>query len=143
MAKAKPGDTVRVRYKGILEDGTLFDETEKEAPLVFLIGEGSVIPIFEHIVVGMSPGEIKSQKIHYEQGFGPSDENKITVMDRDKFPKDAKLEIGEQVELKRDDGRPYKVSITKVTDDKVTLDGNHPLAGKNFSFEIELLSIDE
>ncbi len=143
MAKAKPGDTVRVRFRGVLEDGTVFDETEKEAPLVFLIGEGSVIPIFEHIVVGMSPGEKRSEKIHYEQGFGPSDENKITVMDRDKFPKDAKLEIGEQVQMKRDDGRDYKVAITEVTDDKVTLDGNHPLAGKNFSFEIELLSIDE
>ncbi len=143
MAKAKPGDTVRVLYRGRLEDGTVFDETKREEPLVFLIGEGSVIPLFEHLVVGMSPGEKKSETIPCEQGFGPSDESKITVMDRSQFPKDAKLEIGEQVEMKRDDGRPYKVSITKVTDDKVTLDGNHPLAGKDIVFEIELLSIDE
>jgi peptidylprolyl isomerase len=108
-----------------------------------MIGEGSVIPIFEMLVVGLSPGEKRSEKIPWQKGFGPRREDKVYEMERSQFSEKIDPKVGETVRIKNDYGKKISVTITEITDDKVTLDANHPLAGKDIIFEVELLKIDE
>lgn len=143
MQQAKVGDTVRVQYKGKLDDGTVFDTSTEDRPLVFLIGEGSVISVIEQAVVGMKVGETKTEKIPVEHAFGPYKEELVTEVERKMFPSTVKPEVGQKVQVPRKDGRPMSVTITKVTEEKVTMDSNHPLAGKDLTFEIELVEIEK
>jgi FKBP-type peptidyl-prolyl cis-trans isomerase 2 len=130
MPEAKKGDTVKVHYTGKFDDGTVFDSSLDREPLVFQIGEGSVIPAFEQAVEGMNPGEAKNETIAADQAYGPHLEEMMTEVDRKLFPPNAKLEVGQMLQIPREDGKTLNVTITKVTEDKVTLDANHPLAGK-------------
>jgi FKBP-type peptidyl-prolyl cis-trans isomerase 2 len=143
MPEAKKGDTVKVHYTGKFDDGTVFDSSLDREPLVFQIGEGSVIPAFEQAVEGMNPGEAKNETIPADQAYGPHLEEMMTEVDRKLFPPDAKLEVGQMLQIPREDGKTLNVTIIKVTEDKVTLDANHPLAGKDLIFNIELVEIEK
>ena len=141
MEKAKVGDTVRVEYTGKFEDGQVFDSNKGREPLEFTLGEGKIIPGFEKAVVGMGVGEEKTVKIPPEEGYGEYIEGLVADVERERFPEDLKLEVGRQLVIPQKNGNQLIVTITKVTDSKVTLDANHPLAGKTLIFDIKLKEI--
>ena len=141
MAQAENGNTVKVHYTGRFEDGTVFDSSSNSAPLQFVIGEGRLIPGFEQAVVGMSPGESKSTTIPPEEAYGPHHEQMVQVIDRKQVPPDLKLEVGQQLEVRPSDGQKTMVMVTDVSESTVTLDANHPLAGKDLTFDIQLVEI--
>jgi peptidylprolyl isomerase len=141
VAQAKNGDTVKIHYTGKLGDGTTFDTSADRDPLEFKLGQGEVIPGFEEAVVGMEPGESKSIQIAAEDAYGPHHDELVTAVGREKFPPDMNVQVGQQLELQSTDGRRRVVMVTDVTDSSVTLDANHPLAGKDLTFDIELVEI--
>ncbi|MFW6264232.1 MAG: FKBP-type peptidyl-prolyl cis-trans isomerase [Cyanobacteriota bacterium] len=141
MAQAKVGDTVTVHYTGKLEDGTVFDSSVGRSPLEFSVGSGQVIPGFEEAVIGMSPGESKTQPIPCDQAYGPHRPEMVLVVDRQRMPNDLEVAEGQQLQLQHPSGQVIPVTITQIQDSQVTLDANHPLAGKDLTFEIELVNV--
>jgi FKBP-type peptidyl-prolyl cis-trans isomerase 2 len=141
MAGAKDGDKVKVHYKGTLDDGTVFDSSEGKEPLEFTIGTGKIIPGFENGVKGMEKGDKKTIKIPCAEAYGPIYPDGITEVPKSEFPKDLNPKIGQQFQMADPDGHVLIVTVINVTDDKVTIDGNHPLAGKDLTFELELVEI--
>lgn len=142
MAEAKKGDTVSVHYTGKLEDETVFDSSTGGDPLSFTIGSGQIIPGFETGVIGMSPGETKTVTIEPEQGYGPYRDDQIIEVGLDRLPDDLDPEIGQRLQVQQQNGQTAVVTVKEVTDGAVKLDANHPLAGKNLTFDIELVSVD-
>ncbi|NEQ28238.1 MAG: peptidylprolyl isomerase [Microcoleus sp. SIO2G3] len=142
MAQAKAGDTVTVHYTGKLDDGTVFDSSIEREPLQFEIGSGSLIPGFEQAVVGMSPGESKTSSIAADQAYGPHYEEMVLVIDRNQVPADAPMEVGTQLQLRQETGEMIPVIITDVNEAEITLDANHPLAGEELTFDIQLVAIE-
>ena len=141
MSQAKEGDKVKVHYTGKLEDGSVFDTSENRPPLEFEIGKGNVIPGFEKGVVGMELNDKKTITIPADEAYGQRrDELTVEVTKKD-FPADIEPNVGQQLQIKRPDGHVIDVTITKVEGDNVTLDANHPLAGKTLVFDIELVEI--
>lgn len=141
MLKAKKNDKVRVHYKGSLRDGTVFDSSEKRQPLEFVIGQGTVIPGFEKGVMGMSEGDIKTISIGPEDAYGTYRDDLVGVVDRSRIPDDINLEIGMVLQVSSPEGGATNVTVSKITDTEVTLDMNHPLAGKELLFEVTLVQI--
>jgi peptidylprolyl isomerase len=141
VIQAKQGDTVIVHYTGKLDDGTVFDSSVGRDPLQFSIGSGQIIPGFEQAIIGMSPGESKTETIAAENAYGPHYQEMVLVVDRQQMPGDIPMEIGQQLQLRQPSGQIIPVIITEVSDSQVTLDANHPLAGENLVFEIQLMDI--
>lgn len=141
MAQAQPGDTVKVHYTGKLEDGTIFDSSAERDPLQFSIGEGRVIPGFEQAAIGMSPGDSKTVTIPAEQAYGSHRPELVMVVERQRMPADLSVEVGQQLEIRQSNGQVIPVIVTDVSESKVTLDANHPLAGQDLTFEIELVEV--
>lgn len=140
MAQAKSGDTVRVHYTGRLEDGSVFDSSRGREPLEFVLGAQQVIPGFEEAVDGLSPGEARTVSIPVERAYGPRREEMVLVVGRDQFPDDIVPEVGQQLQMSQD-GQVAIVTITGVSDAEITMDANHPLAGKDLTFDVELVEI--
>ncbi len=141
MAQAKLGDTVKVHYTGKLDDGTVFDSSANGEPLEFTIGDGNIIPGFEKAVVGMSPGDSKTELIPVEQAYGEHREDMIVVIDRAQMPPEMEPEIGQQLQIQQQSGQAIPVVITDISDSEITLDANHPLAGEDLTFDIQLVEI--
>ncbi len=141
MAQAKIGDTVKVHYTGKFGDGMVFDTSIDDEPLEFRIGESQVIPGFEEAVVGMNPGETKTVNIPVDKAYGPHRDDLVQVVDRKQLPANLKPEIGQPLEGRQPDGEIVVATVTDVTESHVTLDANHPLAGKSLTFEIQLIEI--
>ncbi len=141
MAQAKQGDTVNVHYTGKLEDGTVFDTSRSRHPLQFTIGKGQVIAGFEQAVIGMNAGESKITTIPVNQAYGQRRDDMIVTMRRDQLPSDLNPEIGQRLELTQMDDQTILVTVMSKTDSTMTLDANHPLAGKELTFDIELVGI--
>jgi peptidylprolyl isomerase len=141
MAQAKQGDTVKVHYTGKFEDGTVFDTSMNREPLEFTIGEGQLIPGFEKAVVGMEPGQSLTTEVPAAEAYGPYDEEMLLVVEKDQFPADVDPQVDQQLQVRQADGRTFVVRVTDVSDSEVTLDANHPLAGEDLTFEIELVEI--
>ena len=143
MRPAKQGDTVRVHYRGRLRDGSVFDVSFDREPVQFTIGKGQVIPGFEEAVVGMNPGDSKTTELPVEKAFGPYREGMATVVHKSQFAGYWHIEprVGQRVQIPQSDGPPMNVTVTEVTESAVTLDANHPLAGKDLSFDIKLIDI--
>ena len=141
MAQAKIGDTVRVHYTSKFEDGMVFDTSIEDDPLEFTIGDGQVIPGFEDGVIGMSTGESKTVKATVDRAYGPHRDDLVLVVDRKQLPADLEPEVGQQLEGRQEDGQIILATVIDVTESSVTLDANHPLAGKNLIFDIELIEI--
>jgi len=141
MSQAKNGDTVKVHYKGTFDDGFVFDSSEGREPLAFTVGEGQVIPGFEQAIDGMVIGDSKNVRIPAHEAYGPRREEMIQTIERAQIPPDLDLSVGQQLQVQGDGGHTFVVTITELTDDSVTLDANHPMAGKDLNFEIELVEI--
>jgi peptidylprolyl isomerase len=141
MAKAKTGDTVKVHYTGKLKDDTVFDTSANRDPLQFTLGEGQVIPGFEKAVIGMKPGESKTTEIPVDEAYGPHHKEMVLVVARSQFPAELEPKVDQRLQMSRSDGQKILVTVTAVSEENVTLDGNHPLAGKDLIFDIELVEI--
>jgi peptidylprolyl isomerase len=138
---AKNGDTVKVHYAGKYETGEEFDSSIGREPLMFTIGGGEVITGFENAALGMSIGEKKSISLDPEKAYGHYNENLIIDMPTEFFPEDISPAEGLQLKIVDENGEEVLVEITKVEDEYIRLDANHPLAGKTLVFDIELLEI--
>ncbi len=141
MTQAKSGDNVKVHYTGKLDDGTVFDSSAEREPLEFSLGSGNVIPGFEEAIVGMAPGESKTTKIPPEQAYGPQREELVITVEKEQIPTDLSVEVGQQLQISQNNGQVIPVIVTDVSDSKVTLDANHPLAGEQLTFDIELVEV--
>ncbi|TVP56516.1 MAG: peptidylprolyl isomerase [Gemmatimonadales bacterium] len=141
MAEAQKGDTVHIHYTGRLEDGTVFDTSENRDPLGFVLGEGKVIPGFEAAVQGMAEGEQKTATIESEQAYGPRRDELLLEVERERMPDDLEPEVGQPLQMQTADGQTVQVTIVKVEEEQVVLDANHPLAGRDLTFDIKLVKI--
>ncbi|MGB9080084.1 MAG: peptidylprolyl isomerase [Desulfuromonadaceae bacterium] len=169
MAQAKTGDRVKVHYTGTLEDGSVFDTSEdpieqlndhscgcgskKETddgcgcgshatgPMEFVIGAGQLIPKFEAAVIGLEPGQSITVSIAADDAYGQRADEMVAVIERSEIPAEINPEPGHQMEVILEDGSPLPVLVTEVTDTTITLDGNHPLAGRDLTFTIRLVEI--
>ncbi|HEX7809211.1 MAG TPA: peptidylprolyl isomerase [Thermoanaerobaculia bacterium] len=141
MAKAKQGDVVHVHYKGTLDDGSVFDSSEGSDPISFTLGSGEVIPGFEEAIEGMSAGEKKTKKIDADNAYGERREELVFTVGREQLPDGNDIEVGDMLQVGFPDGSNAAVSVAAMDESTVTLDANHPLAGKNLTFELELVSI--
>jgi peptidylprolyl isomerase/FKBP-type peptidyl-prolyl cis-trans isomerase SlpA len=142
MPKAQEGDLVSVSYQGSLEDGSVFDSSEEDEPLVFVLGEDTVLPGFEKAVVGMEIGERKTIRVPPEEGFGIHQQRLVDELAVGTLPTGLNLQVGTQLEVTAEDGSRFQVIVANLNGDRVTLDANHPLAGHALIFHIELLDID-
>lgn len=141
MTQAKYGDKVTVHYTGKLTDGTVFDSSNDSTPLEFRIGEGQIIPGFEQAVLGMSTGESKTTHLKIDDAYGPHRPEMVVEVNRTQIPSEIEPEIGQQLQIQQPDGGVIPVVITEVNDTTITLDANHPLAGEELIFDIELVAI--
>jgi peptidylprolyl isomerase len=141
MAQAKQGDTVKVHYTGRLDDGKVFDSSASREPLQFTIGTGQVISGFEEGVVGMAPGDSKTVNIPADQAYGSHREDMTVQVPRKQLPEDMTPEVGDQLQMRSQTGQPVLVTITNIDEEAIELDANHPLAGEDLTFDIELVEI--
>lgn len=141
MSQANNGDTIRVHYKGTLDDDTVFDNSEGRDPLELTLGQRQVIPGFEAAIVGMNVGDSKTTTIPSAEAYGERSDQLIIKAPRDKMPEGHEPEVGQQLQMTTPQGQPVPVRISEVTDTEVTLDANHPLAGQNLTFELKLVEI--
>jgi peptidylprolyl isomerase len=141
MPKPQAGDTVRVHYTGTLEDGTQFDSSRGAEPLEFAMGQGQLIAGFENAVSALSAGESCTVTLAPEDAYGESNAEMIQDVPRRMMPEGLQLEVGSVLQGKADDGRVDNFTVVSFTEEKVTLDANHPLAGKTLTFDIELVEI--
>ncbi|MBS1271997.1 MAG: FKBP-type 16 kDa peptidyl-prolyl cis-trans isomerase [Candidatus Marinimicrobia bacterium] len=135
------GDTVKVEYTGKLSDGSVFDSSEGDEPLEFTLGEGQLIPGFEDAVEGMEVAEEKTVTIEADDAYGQKNDDFIQEFPKDSLPDEIPAEKGQQLQLQNQDGQAIPGMITQVTDDKITVDMNHPLAGKDLTFDIKVVDI--
>ena len=138
--KAAKGDTVRVHYRGTLADGAEFDSSRGRDPIEFTIGGGRVIPGFDDAVTGMRVGEARTVTIPADRAYGARREDMVLAVPRSQFPPHITPEVGQQLQLQAGND-VYVVRVREVTDDRVVLDGNHPLAGEELTFAVELVEI--
>jgi peptidylprolyl isomerase len=141
MTKVKNGDTIKIHYTGKLDDGTTFDTSLEGDPLEFTIGEHEVIPGMEDAVIGMEPGDERTVTIPSDEAYGPYHEEMVVVVDRKEFPEEMEIQVDQQLSVVLEDEQSIIVTVTEITDDSVTLDANHPLAGENLVFDIHLVEI--
>jgi peptidylprolyl isomerase len=141
MTPAKHGDTVKVHYVGKLRDGTVFDTSREREPIEFTIGESQLIPGFEQAVVGMGAGESKTVEIASDEAYGPRNEEMVVIIERNEFPNHLIPKVGQLLQIRQPTGQMFIVTITDVSESNVTLDANHPLAGKDLTFEFQLVEI--
>lgn len=138
MSQAKNGDFVKVHYTGTLADGTLFDSSREREPLEFTLGEGQLIPGFEKTVLGMTAGESRTVTIPAAEAYGPYREEMVLDVPRNQLPPEMRPEVGMQLQLGEEQDAGMVVRITSVTEAHITLDANHPLAGQDLTFDIQL-----
>lgn len=141
MTQAKSGDTVRIHYSGTLTDGTQFDSSEGREPLEFAIGAGAVIPGFEKAVEGMAVGEAKSVTIEVDDAYGPRHDQLVQQVPNSALPDDVEPTVGMQLQGQSPEGQVMNLTVTGVEEGAITVDANHPLAGEELNFDIELVEI--
>ena len=141
MKECKTGDVVQIHYKGSLEDGITFDDSRERAPLEFIAGSNEVIPGVSQAVIGMKEGESKTVTVPPEQGYGQRMPNQSQRVDRKLLPPNVNVGSALQAQGQEDD-QPITVWVTELDEETAVLDANHPLAGHNLVFEIELVSIE-
>jgi FKBP-type peptidyl-prolyl cis-trans isomerase 2 len=142
IMSVKKGDKIRVEYTGKLDDGSLFDTSEGKAPIEFEVGAKKVIPGFDNAVVGMEKDQEKEVKIKPEEAYGNLDANLVKKMPRTMLPPDQEPKAGMMLLMKTKEGQQIPARIAEVTDKEVTIDLNHPLAGKTLNFKIKIVAIN-
>ena len=141
MAQVKSGDKIKVHYHGKLSTGETFDSSTGREPLEFEVGSGIVIKGFDDGVTGMSVGEKKTVNIPFDDAYGSRNPDMIIEMPNDRFPKDMEIELGMSLGMSDENGQQFQVTIAEIKDDVVLLDANHPLAGEDLIFDLELVEI--
>lgn len=141
MATVKSGDKVRVHYTGRLDDGTVFDSSREREPLEFTVGAGEVIKGFEDAVEGMEVGEEREARVVADEAYGDRRDDLMLDLPKGQVPEGLDITPGMRLELKQADGQAVPVTVADVGDESVTLDANHPLAGQDLNFELELVEI--
>lgn len=141
MQQVKSGDKVKVHYHGRLNNGETFDKSEGREPLEFEVGSGMVIKGFDDGVTGMSVGEKKTINIPFDEAYGPKNPDMIIEMPKERFPKDMEIEVGMPLAMTDGNGQQFQVMIVEIKEDVVILDANHPLAGQDLTFDLELVEI--
>ena len=141
MTQAQTGQTVRVHYTGKFDDGSVFDSSQGRDPLEFPLGAGQVIPGFEDAIVGMSIGDKKTVNIPCDNAYGPHHPEMIDEVERSAIPAEIDLQVGGQLQAMGPDNQPVLLTIVALSDSHATMDANHPLAGKDLTFELELVEI--
>jgi peptidylprolyl isomerase len=140
-SKVKNGKLVKIHYT-LTVDGEIVDSSLDGDPMEIKVGSGQVIPGFEEAIMGMKVGEKRSFEVYPEDGYGEVDTNAFQEVDRDRMPKDLELEEGMVLYAQGPKGQTFPARVTKVTDEVVTMDFNHPLAGKTLNFEVEIISVN-
>lgn len=140
MEAAKPGDRVRVHYTGTLGDGSTFDSSSGREPLEFTVGSGQVIPGFESAVSGMRPGDERTITIPAAEAYGAHRDELVIEVERARLPNDLDPAVGQQLQLSQE-GQSFMVRVTDVNAEHITLDANHPLAGEDLTFQLQLVEI--
>ncbi len=141
MAIAQQGDIVRINYSGRLADGTQFDSSEGRAPLEFTLGQGQVIKGLEQHVSGMETGQKSTVTIAVEDAYGPRRDEAIQTLDRSKVPNGVDLKIGTQLQARTSDGGMLPITVVSMDEASVTVDANHPLAGQDLVFDVEVVDV--
>ena len=144
LSTVKEGDTVKVHYTGKLNDGSVFDSSQDREPLEFTLGKGQLIPGFENAVTGMEEGDSTTVDIPIDEAYGERRDDLELEVAKNELPDNVEPEVGMQLQMQQQEsGEAVPVQITKVEDEKVTLDANHPLAGKDLTFDIELVEVNK
>jgi peptidylprolyl isomerase len=141
MNQVKSGDKVKVHYHGKLNSGETFDSSKGREPLEFEVGSGMVIKGFDNGVIGMNVGDKKTLNIPFDEAYGPKNPEMIIEFPKDRFPQDMELEVGLQLMMSDGSGQNFQVVVAQIKDTTVVLDANHPLAGEDLIFDIELVEI--
>ena len=141
MEGIREGDRVQVHYTGKLQSGEVFDSSQGREPLDLTIGEGKIIPGFEQALLGMQTGDKKSFDLTHDQAFGERKDELVHVIQKEQIPSDIKLEIGMQLALEGQQKEPIPAQVVDISESTVTLDTNHPLAGKDINFEVDVVEI--
>lgn len=139
---ARQGDRVTVHYTGRLDDGTVFDTSEGREPIAFTLGAGQVIPGFERAIEGMEEGEIRTFTVPAEEAYGPHRPELVHRIARSEVPPQVELDLGARLKARDRAGNRVLLTVVEVTDEEVVLDANHPLAGMDLTFEVEVVCID-
>ncbi|WP_050603088.1 peptidylprolyl isomerase [Ruegeria sp. 6PALISEP08] len=142
MTEIKQGDTVRIHYTGTLLDGKVFDSSDERDPLEFVVGSGQIIPGLDSAMPGLSAGDKKRVEIACVEAYGPINPAMRQEIPREGIPDDIPLEPGTQLQMQTPDGQAVPVTVVDADEVTVTLDANHPLAGQDLVFEIEVVSIN-
>ncbi|GAB4532563.1 MAG: peptidylprolyl isomerase [Ruegeria sp.] len=142
MTAIKQGDTVRIHYTGTLQDGKVFDSSEGREPLEFAVGSGQIIPGLDSALPGMEVGDKKRVEVACEDAYGPVNPAMRQDIPREGIPADIPLDPGTQLQMQTPDGQALPVTVVEATDTTVTLDANHPLAGQDLTFDIEVVSVN-
>ncbi|MBD8487514.1 peptidylprolyl isomerase [Echinicola sp. CAU 1574] len=142
MSVATKGSTVKVHYTGKLKDGTVFDSSENREPLQFTVGDGNMIKGFDAAVNGMEVGQDKSVTIPSDEAYGAKRDDMMIDVPVEQVPADIKPEVGMDLSIQNQQGQPVPVKVVHVDQEKITLDANHPLAGEDLIFDIQLVEIN-
>ncbi|EEX08273.1 peptidyl-prolyl cis-trans isomerase, fkbp-type [Ruegeria lacuscaerulensis ITI-1157] len=142
MTAIKQGDTVRIHYTGTLQDGRVFDSSEGREPLEFAVGSGQIIPGLDSAMPGMEVGDKKRVEVACEEAYGPVNPAMRQDIPREGIPADIPLDPGTQLQMQTPDGQALPVTVVEATETTVTLDANHPLAGQDLTFDIEVVSVN-
>ncbi|MBK8946720.1 MAG: FKBP-type peptidyl-prolyl cis-trans isomerase [Ignavibacteriae bacterium] len=138
----KYGDTIKVHFTGTLDDGSIFDSSVNRNPLKFKVGAGEVIQGFDEAVIGMKLNQEKIVNINSDKAYGPKVKELIVNVDKNNFPSTLKIKLNQKYKVPTESGESMIVKVTNISGDTIELDGNHPLAGKNLTFKITLVEIE-
>ncbi len=141
MMQARLGDLVRVHYTGLFSDGTQFDTSDGAGPVRFVIGDGTLLPAFEHAVIGMRTGQRRTVTIPAREAYGWRRAELVRTLPRRDMPEEIDLRAGRHLITQTEDGQDVELRIVEVTPQSVTLDANHPLAGRDLVYEVELIEV--
>lgn len=141
MTQVKTGDTVRIHYTGTLETGETFDTSSGRDPLEFVVGSGQIIPGLDKALPGMAIGESKTVAVPCAEAYGETNPEARQDVPRDSIPAEIPVDPGTQLQMQTQTGQVIPVTVVEVTDEVVILDANHPLAGKDLTFQIELVDV--
>ena len=142
MSVAQNGDRVTIHYIGTLDNGGIFDSAEEDNPLSFTLGQGEVFPALEAAIIGMQVGAANNILIQAAEAYGPHRKENMLRVSRQQFPAERELRVNEKLSLAFADGEERIMRVVACDSETVTLDGNHPLAGLDLTFALQLVSID-